>query len=69
MVQPYFKSFADFVHMNGHGSYVWTCWLLTVMAIIVLTLYSRYQRQQTKRYIGQQQARQAQRQAVKQQVL
>lgn len=31
-----FANFADFIAMNGHGSYVWAAYLITLVALVIL---------------------------------
>ncbi len=31
-----FTSFMDFLTMNGHGVYVWACYIITAIALIAL---------------------------------
>ncbi len=60
-MSPYFHNFAEFIAMGGHGSYVWSTWLLTLLSIVALVFFSRSQRKATYRDITTQQARQQQR--------
>lgn len=32
----YFDSLEEFLHMNGHGPYVWFCYIVTVVVFAVL---------------------------------
>ena len=60
-MNPYFHSFAEFIAMGGHGSFVWSSWLVTLLGIVALILLSRSQRRATYKAITTQQARQQQR--------
>lgn len=31
-----FANLADFIAMNGHGSYVWAAYLITLVALVIL---------------------------------
>lgn len=58
---PYFKTWTDFMAMGGHGSYVWSCYALTLLFVLGMIFYSRSQRQRLYQDISRQQARQTQR--------
>ena len=64
-MQPYFYSLSEFFAMGKHGVFVWSCWGITVGAILLLILYSRKQRQALLKQLAIQQARQAQRASSK----
>lgn len=63
MIQPYFYSFSEFLAMGKHGVYVWSCWGLTVLAVLGLIWFSRQQRKQLLQQLRQQSLRNAQRQS------
>lgn len=42
---PYFRDFAEFIAMNGHGFYVWLSWGLVVFAVLWGVIHSYRQRQ------------------------
>ncbi|MGK8252329.1 heme exporter protein CcmD [Moraxella lacunata] len=44
---PYFQNLADFIHMNGHGAYVWTCYALVFGAIALMIWYAKSERTKT----------------------
>ena len=60
-MNPYFHSLAEFIAMGGHGNYVWSSWLITLLGILGLVFFSRSQRKAIYRDITTQQARQQQR--------
>ena len=60
-MNSYFHNISEFIAMGGHGSYVWTSWLITTLGIVTLIILSRNQRRATFRDIHTQQARQQQR--------
>lgn len=60
-MSPYFHSIAEFIAMGGHGKYVWASWLITLLGVMALVLFSRSQRSSVYRDITTQQARQQQR--------
>lgn len=41
-----FNNLYDFIHMGHHGVYVWSAWLITLVAIVLLVIQSRVTRQQ-----------------------
>lgn len=36
----YFNSLSEFLHMAGHGKYVWSCVILTTLLIVSLFIIS-----------------------------
>lgn len=64
-MQPYFYSLSEFIAMGDHGVFVWSCWAITVGAVLLFILYSRRQRRALIQQLTIQQARQAQRSAAK----
>lgn len=46
-----FPDFQSFLWMNGHGPYVWSCYVITFLGLAFLALEPRLQR---KRFIKQQ---------------
>ena len=38
-MSPYFHNVAEFIAMGGHGSYVWSTCLLTLLGIIALVFF------------------------------
>ncbi|WP_201586544.1 heme exporter protein CcmD [Psychrobacter jeotgali] len=62
-MQPYFYSISEFIAMGEHGVFVWSCWAITVGAMLIFILYSRRQRQALIKQLNIQQVRQAQRSA------
>lgn len=49
-----FESFSDFLHMNGYALYVWLSYGLTLICVIALLVWSKYQRKQIEDTIKQQ---------------
>ena len=60
-MQPYFYSLSEFIAMGDHGVFVWSCWAITIVMMLILVIYSRRQRQALIKQLTIQQARQAQR--------
>lgn len=63
-MQPYFYSLSEFVAMGEHGVFVWSCWAITIVMMLIMVIYSRRQRQALVKQLTIQQARQAQRNAT-----
>ena len=40
-----FDNLHDFIHMGHHGVYVWSAWLITLVALVLLVIQSRVARQ------------------------
>ena len=45
---PYFSTFHDFLHMQGHGVFVWACYGITFISLIALIIYAIVERKNTK---------------------
>ncbi len=41
---PYFQTVHDFIHMNGHGAYVWTCYALVFGAVLFMIWHAKKER-------------------------
>lgn len=41
---PYFDSISDFMHMGGHGFYVWLCFFLVIGSVLVGVGYIKSER-------------------------
>lgn len=50
-----FESLSTFIDMGGHGAYVWSCYLLTVVALLLLMLYPRARKRQLTLQLQRQQ--------------
>jgi heme exporter protein D len=50
-----FKSLVDFISMGGHGSYVWACYLFTVVTLVILVCWPLLKKQQLMAQIERQQ--------------
>jgi len=37
----YFESFQEFIHMGGHGFYIWLCYAVVSIALIGYFIYSK----------------------------
>ncbi|MBE2897190.1 heme exporter protein CcmD [Pasteurellaceae bacterium HPA106] len=57
---PFFGSFADFIHMGGYGFYVWLCYGLTALCLLLLIVLTLIERKQLLRNIAKYHQRQAQ---------
>lgn len=44
---PYFQTVDEFIHMNGHGAYVWACYVLVFAAILLMIWYANKERRNT----------------------
>ena len=54
----YFQTFSDFLHMGGHGWYVWLCWGFVIASIVIGVLYVRLERQKLLKKFAQNARRQ-----------
>ncbi|OOR89395.1 heme exporter protein CcmD [Moraxella caviae] len=46
-MKPYFTNLSEFMHMGGHGSFVWVCYGITIAAIVAWVIFVRKERQAT----------------------
>ena len=40
----YFSSFSEFLNMGGHGPYVWSCYVITMIVLFLLILFTKSER-------------------------
>lgn len=57
-MQFQFDNFAQFIQMNGHGSFVWISYGITFLCVVAVIVYSRAQRKNLLKQIQNQQLRQ-----------
>ena len=50
---PHFQNFQDFIHMNGHGVYVWASYGITFLLIFGLIWYTFAERKKIIRELYQ----------------
>ena len=50
-----FQSLVDFISMDGHGGYVWGCYLFTVLTLAILTYWPLLKKQQLMAQLERQQ--------------
>lgn len=53
-MQFQFQSLTELISMNGHGPYVWACYLFTVFALAVLTYLPLSKKRQVMKKIARQ---------------
>ena len=53
-MQFQFQSLTELISMNGHGPYVWACYLFTVLILVVLTYWPLSKKRQVMRQIARQ---------------
>lgn len=54
---PYFKDFASFLAMGGHGFYVWLCWAIVVGSVVLGIVLIRAERARTLKHLANNHAR------------
>lgn len=54
----YFSSFSEFLHMVGHGSYVWACYAITISLLFLLILFTKSERKNVIEKLTRQSLRQ-----------
>ncbi len=57
---PAFANVAEFVHMGGHGPYVWAAWAISLVCAIGLASFARQSRKRSYVSVQQQRAKQPQ---------
>ncbi|KUJ79215.1 heme exporter protein CcmD [Microbulbifer flavimaris] len=63
-MQFQFDSLAAFLHMDGHGTFVWAAYGVTFLTLTALALQPRLQRRRLKRELERQQRIEARRRSV-----
>lgn len=63
-MQFQFDSLAAFLHMDGHGAFVWAAYGVTFLALAALALQPRLQRRKLKRELERQQRIEARRSSL-----
>ncbi|WP_237068320.1 heme exporter protein CcmD [Microbulbifer guangxiensis] len=63
-MQFQFESLAAFLHMDGHGPFVWAAYAVTFVALAALAFQPRLQRRRLKRELERQQRIEARRRSV-----
>ncbi|AOS97611.1 Heme exporter protein D (CcmD) [Microbulbifer aggregans] len=63
-MQFQFESLAAFLHMDGHGPFVWAAYGVTFLALAAMALQPRLQRRRLKKELERQQRIEARRRAV-----
>lgn len=50
---PYFNNLADFIHMNGHGSFVWASYGITFLLVFGLIWFTFAERKKVIKKLRQ----------------
>jgi heme exporter protein D len=55
---PFFQTWQEFFNMGGYGFYVWLCYAITVVALIILAFSSFAEKNQILKWVAKEQQRQ-----------
>ncbi|KAE9529961.1 MULTISPECIES: heme exporter protein CcmD [Testudinibacter] len=55
---PFFQTWQDFLNMGGYGFYVWLCYGVSLLAIVILSAVSLNDKKRLLTQIAKEQARQ-----------
>lgn len=47
-----FKDLAELIQMGGHGVYVWTAFIITLSALIIIQVYARYEHKKNQQLLN-----------------
>ncbi|KGQ69447.1 hypothetical protein A1D23_07815 [Chelonobacter oris] len=55
---PFFQTWHDFFNMGGYGFYVWLCYAVTIVALLILIIASIGEKKQILKWVAKERQRQ-----------